>query len=174
MIKVRKIIYTSIAIITLLVFPALTLAQEVNGSKGTTECGIFSFLQNSILSGVLCSTPNTGTIGGTVATMVQSLITVIFIVVLIVAVLYTLKAAISYIRSEGNEQKVEGAKNAVKSVLLGVGAMFVALVGVVLIGSLFNGNNESGGLSKNIQQLIDCTLGLAKSDSQAKCPQSTL
>ena len=88
--------------------------------------------------------------------IVQSAMTVLFIAVFIVAVFYTFMAAIKYIRSEGNEQKVEEAKNAIKAVLFGVAAMFVAIVGILLINAIFGGNaGDEGVLVKAIQGVLN-------------------
>lgn len=90
----------------------------------------------------------------TTYSIVQSAMTILFVAVFIVAVFYTFMAAIKYIRSEGNEQKVEEAKNAIKAVLFGVAAMFIAIVGILLINAIFGGN--AGG--QNV--LVDAINGV--------------
>lgn len=97
--------------------------------------------------------------GAQVTAVISSVLTVIFIVVFVVAIVYTFIAAIKYIRSEGNEQKVEEAKNAVKAVLFGVGAMFVAILGIVLITALFGINDPTGGLAKAINDIVRAIKG---------------
>ncbi len=92
--------------------------------------------------------------GQTVANAVSSVMTIMFIAVFIVAVFYTFMAAIKYIRSEGNEQKVEEAKNAVKAVLFGVAAMFIAIIGILLINAFFGGTSSTTGLAKAINDLL--------------------
>ena len=93
--------------------------------------------------------------GETIAKAVTSAMTIMFIVVFIVAVFYTFMAAIKYIRSEGNEQKVEEAKNAIKAVLFGVAAMFIAIIGILLINAFFGGKgNGTTGLGEAIEQVL--------------------
>lgn len=92
--------------------------------------------------------------GKLVADTVTSAMTVMFIAVFIVAVFYTFMAAIKYIRSEGNEQKVEEAKNAVKAVLFGVAAMFIAIIGILLINAFF-GSTGTNGLGAAINSVLD-------------------
>lgn len=88
--------------------------------------------------------------------IVTSVLTIMFIVVFVVAVFYTFMAAIKYIRSEGNEQKVEEAKNAIKAVLFGVAAMFIAIVGILLINAFFNGGAAgTSALEQAITNIIN-------------------
>jgi heme/copper-type cytochrome/quinol oxidase subunit 2 len=88
--------------------------------------------------------------------IVTSVLTIMFIVVFVVAVFYTFMAAIKYIRSEGNEQKVEEAKNAIKAVLFGVAAIFIAIVGILLINAFFNGGAAgTDAFSTAIKNIID-------------------
>mgnify|MGYP007125673514 CR=1 FL=1 len=101
--------------------------------------------------------------GSTVNTVVTNGMTVLFIVVFVVAVFYTFMAAIKYIRSEGNEQKVEEAKNAIKAVLFGVAAMFIAIIGILLINAFFGGSGGDGNaLSKAIDSILAPFRGTAK------------
>ncbi len=95
----------------------------------------------------------TGDKGALINSTVTSAMTVMFIAVFVVAVFYTFMAAIKYIRSEGNEQKVEEAKNAVKAVLFGVAAMFIAIIGILLINAFFGGTNGLG-LTQSINDVL--------------------
>ena len=95
----------------------------------------------------------TGDKGVLINSTVTSAMTVMFIAVFVVAVFYTFMAAIKYIRSEGNEQKVEEAKNAVKAVLFGVAAMFIAIIGILLINAFFGGSSGSS-LSEAINSVL--------------------
>lgn len=101
-------------------------------------------------------TYNVDTLGSNSSKIVTSVLTIMFIVVFVVAVFYTFMAAIKYIRSEGNEQKVEEAKNAIKAVLFGVAAMFIAIVGILLINAFFNGGPAgTDALTNAINNIIN-------------------
>jgi len=121
--KSTKILTGFVGSLALLFVPVSVNAQTI----------VPNFLQTLIDAGKGLGTNP----GASSVTLLSSILTIVFIVVFIVAIVYTFMAAIKYIRSEGNEQKVEEAKNAVKAVLFGVGAMFVAILGVVLISAFF-------------------------------------
>ena len=60
--------------------------------------------------------------------------------VVLIAVFYALSAAIKYIRSEGDPGKIEEAQKAIKAIFLGIAAMFIGIVGIILIFVFFNVN----------------------------------
>ncbi len=101
--------------------------------------------------------------GATITGIIINFINVFFFVVLLVGVVYTLKAALNYVRSEGDEKKVGQAKSSMKSILSGIALMFLSLIALLFISS-FGGNNGSltkyiNGVVEPIYKLIDGTPG---------------
>lgn len=82
--------------------------------------------------------------GDQAATQVQSYITnglvIIFVLVFVVAIAYSGLAAIKFITSQGEAQKLESSKAAVKAILMGFAAMIIAIVGIVIIVMVFKGD----------------------------------
>ena len=60
--------------------------------------------------------------------------------VVLVAVFYALSAAIKYIRSEGDPGKIEEAQKAIKAIFMGIAALFIGIVGIILVFVFFNVN----------------------------------
>ncbi|MBN1332116.1 hypothetical protein JW978_04575 [Candidatus Dojkabacteria bacterium] len=65
-------------------------------------------------------------------------LTLAFGAVILVAVLFSIMAAIKYIRSQGDSGKVEEANNAIKAIFQGVAAMFVGFIGIVIVFFIFD------------------------------------
>ncbi len=65
-------------------------------------------------------------------------LTLAFGAVILVAVVYSILAAIKYIRSGGEAGEVEEANKALKAIFQGVIAMFVGIIGVVLVFFIFD------------------------------------
>jgi len=53
--------------------------------------------------------------------------------VVLIAVVYAIMAAIKYIQSQGDAGQIEEAQKAIKAIFLGIGAMLIAIVGIVLV-----------------------------------------
>ena len=58
--------------------------------------------------------------------------------IVLVAVVYSLIAAFKYIQSQGDPGKIEEAQKAIKAIFFGIAAMFIAIVGIVLVFVFFN------------------------------------
>lgn len=65
-------------------------------------------------------------------------LTLAFGIVILAAVAYSILAAIKYIKSQGDAGQVEEANKAIKAIFQGVVAMFVGIIGVVLVFFIFN------------------------------------
>ncbi|MBD3280563.1 hypothetical protein GF389_03505 [Candidatus Dojkabacteria bacterium] len=65
-------------------------------------------------------------------------LTLAFGAVILVAVLYSILAAIKYIRSQGDSGKVEEANNAIKAIFQGIAAMFVGFIGIIIVFFIFD------------------------------------
>ena len=66
--------------------------------------------------------------------------------VVLVAVVYAIMAALKYIQSQGDAGKIEEAQKAIKAIFLGIGAMLVAIVGIVLVFVFFGANRPDPSL----------------------------
>ncbi|MBD3280562.1 hypothetical protein GF389_03500 [Candidatus Dojkabacteria bacterium] len=65
-------------------------------------------------------------------------LTLAFGAVILVAVLYSILAAIKYIRSQGDSGQVEEANNAIKAIFQGIAAMFVGFIGIIIVFFIFD------------------------------------
>ncbi len=119
------------------------LAQAGTAPSGNLVCKVFPFLQNIKFDYIqqLCGTGQEITSQTAVqqgVLLVQTLVSLIFVGIIIIAVYVIIKAAIKYIRSEGNDEKIQEAQKAIKSVFIGLVALFVGIIGLVLILVIFN------------------------------------
>jgi predicted PurR-regulated permease PerM len=157
--KFKKLLL--IPAIAVLSFGFLTFSQPTvtSAQSQSLVCRVFPFLQSIDalgVSNVLCTGDPNDTQAGlesagtSAANMVQLLLSLVFIAVIVVAVYVIIKAAIKYIRSEGDESKVKDAQKAIKTVFMGVAALFVGILGIVLVLAFFQASGtvtagESGG-----------------------------
>jgi heme/copper-type cytochrome/quinol oxidase subunit 2 len=112
---------------------------SVSAQEDTTLiCRIFPFLDNVIGGQELCgSADQTQSTAETVEGYIQLALSLIFIAIVIIAIYIIIKAAIKYIRSEGDEDKIQDAQKAIKSVFVGIAALFVGIIGLVLVLAFF-------------------------------------
>jgi len=68
--------------------------------------------------------------------------------VILVAVVYSIMAGIKYIRSEGDPGKIEEAQKSIKAILMGIAAIFVGVLGIILIFVIFNQTATSPSLAQ--------------------------
>lgn len=114
-------------------------------------CSIFPFLEGIQLFGGICVINNQGVSNNVnnLATDAGSLVSfglsLIFVGIIAVAVYVIIRAAIKYIRSEGDESKIEEAQKAIKTVFMGVGALLVGIVGLVIILVFFQSSGALQG-----------------------------
>lgn len=126
----------------LLVLPFSSLASaQTQGGNSTQQsgsgdvnliCRIFPFIADIEVTSGLCggSATNTAT---TIGAWLRFGLSLIFIGIIIIAIVSIIKAAIEYIRSEGDEGKVQEASKSIKSVFIGIGALIVGLVGLAIV-----------------------------------------
>ncbi len=69
--------------------------------------------------------------------LVKNGLILVFAVVVLIGVVYAALAGYKYIRSEGDADEVQGAQEAIKSVLIGVGAAFVGVLAIIIINAVF-------------------------------------
>ncbi|KXK26785.1 MAG: hypothetical protein TR69_WS6001000806 [candidate division WS6 bacterium OLB20] len=66
--------------------------------------------------------------------------------VVLIAVVYAIMAAIKYIQSQGDAGKIEEAQKAIQAIFFGIGAMLIAIVGIVLVFVFFGANRPDPAL----------------------------
>lgn len=71
---------------------------------------------------------------------VQFAIYMVLGLIILVAVFYSIMAGIKYIRSEGDPGKIEEAQKSIKAILMGIAAIFVGILGIILVYVIFNQN----------------------------------
>lgn len=148
----KLLIIPAIAIVG---FFSLSFLTPVRVSAQSLVCEVFPFIENIGLFGIgtnLCTpggnVSNTGTqVATSTANVLQLLLSLVFVGIIIVAVYIIIKAAIKYIRSEGDETKVKEAQKAIKTVFVGVAALFVGILGIVLILAFFQVSGGTEDLS---------------------------
>lgn len=84
-----------------------------------------------------------GTTEGWINTQVRIALTALFVIVFLVAIAYSALAAIKFITSQGESGKLEESKAAVKAILMGFGAMILAIVGLFVILVLLGAGGET-------------------------------
>jgi uncharacterized membrane protein YidH (DUF202 family) len=112
--------------------------QDLDSSEVNLICRIFPFLDNlGFVNSTLCGEGDGSETAATVADYVQLALSLIFVAIVIIAIYIIIKAAIKYIRSEGDEDKIQEAQKAIKSVFVGIAALFVGIIGLVLVLAFF-------------------------------------
>jgi uncharacterized membrane protein YjgN (DUF898 family) len=129
--------------------------SKVNAQQQNVLCGIFPFL-NSI-GGDFCTngTDDQTRVSSAVSTtagLIRFGLQLVFIGIIVVAIYVIIKAAVAYIRSEGNTEKVGEAKKSIQAVFAGIVALFVGIIGIILVLSFFN---ASGALNVNTNTGVD-------------------
>lgn len=111
---------------------------------GSVICNIFPFLNGISFASSLCGS-NLATAGQDAGKQVRNLVqfglSLVFIAIIIFSVYIIIKAALKYIRSEGDESKIQEAQKAIKSVFIGIAALFIGVIGILIILAFFNATN---------------------------------
>ena len=122
-------------------------------SNGIGICGFI---------GPICDafgTPDDGTVTAIEAQNFLSnrlnlVISFVFIGIILIAVYIIIRAGVKYIQSQGDEGKIGEAQKAIKSVFIGIGLLFVGIVGIVLVLAFFNATGFLGNAR-------DCTIDVS-------------
>lgn len=69
---------------------------------------------------------------------IRLLILLLFAVIVLIAIYFAVQAAWKYVRSEGDQDKIEASTKAIQTIFLGLGATVAGIVGVVLIFIFFS------------------------------------
>lgn len=97
-----------------------------------------------------CNADGTGTFGSSnviqdyVMPRAQFILSLLFIGLILFSVIYVVRAAIIYIQSQGNPEKIGEATKSIRSVFVGLGALFVGIAGILLVLAFFGGTQEGG------------------------------
>lgn len=140
-----SVLVLPVVVATSLMFPGLVAAQD-NNDNLSIICKIFPFLEtlgfggSGICGGVADAGAQAGT---TVAGLIQLVISLIFIAIIGISIYVVIKSALKYIRSEGDETKIQESQKAIKSVFLGIAALFVGVIGIVIVLAIFNVTNNA-------------------------------
>jgi hypothetical protein len=89
---------------------------------------------------------NGGGVAGFITTRAQFAIYFVLGLIILVAVVYSIMAGIKYIRSEGDPGKIEEAQKSIKAILMGIAAIFVGIIGIVLVMVIFGGGLPGASL----------------------------
>jgi len=120
----------------------LTLAMLLGSVGLVSAATVANGAQSSLLPAALQSLldlmgPNGQNTGTFISGKVQFVIYLVMGMIILVAVVYSILAGIKYIRSEGDPGKIEEAQKSIKSILMGVAAIFVGILGIVLVYVIF-------------------------------------
>lgn len=137
----KKVILSSLFVVTGLVMLFGFGATPVAATGLTSgSLGVCSFI------GPICDALGlnaTNNPGGTAISItskwVNLALTLVFAGIIIISVYIVIKAAVTYIQSQGDETKIAEATKAIKSVFIGIALLFVGVVGVVLVLAFFGG-----------------------------------
>jgi len=163
--NIKKVLLSIFVFLTLsasLVVPGLSPAVQTVGAQDNLLCDIFPFLDGITLAGDICDSSANDASSTAATSLGQWLrfgVSLIFIGIIAVAIIYIIRAAIKYIRSEGNEEEVQEATKAIKAVFIGIGALLVGIVGLVIVLSLFNAAGGEQFETEDRPEIIEDVLG---------------
>lgn len=138
--SLKKTVAVLVLVTSLFGFNNLAFAPQVHAQSENLICTIFPFIKNlGFGAGSLCSDKVEGkpAVDAAVA-LVRLSLQLIFIGIIIISIYIIIRAAIKYIRSEGDDQKIQDASKAIKSVFIGIAALFIGIIGIVIILAFFN------------------------------------
>lgn len=81
---------------------------------------------------------NVDAIVGSTGGLIRLGFSLIFVVIIVIGIAMIVKAAFTIIRSEGDSSKIEEGYKTLKGVWIGVGLIFVGIIGVVVVLAFFN------------------------------------
>lgn len=138
----RFLTFTITSLFLVIPFTTSISAQEPDDNANLL-CRVFPFVGKIGFADSLCGTGDSvegqaETVASNVAQLIQFGLSLVFIGIIGIAIFTIIKAAIKYIRSEGDESKIEESTKAIKAVFLGIGALIVGIIGLVIILAIFN------------------------------------
>lgn len=140
-----------------LLSPLLTVHAQQN-----LICTIFPFIEQVNAFGIssLCTGVDAQTTSDTIRSTFNLIVSLIFVAIIIFSIYVIIRAAIKYIRSEGDPAKIEEAQKAIKSVFIGIAALFVGLIGVIIIIAFFGagGALQTNEINDDVNPLLNSIL----------------
>lgn len=120
-------------------FAAPLLSPLLTVNAQNLICTVFPFINSVSAFGInsLCGTIDNNTTGATIRSTFNLIVSLIFVAIIIFSIYVIIKAAIKYIRSEGDPAKIEEAQKAIKAVFVGIAALFVGLIGIIVVIAFF-------------------------------------
>ncbi|MDQ6986089.1 MAG: hypothetical protein Q9M91_05780 [Candidatus Dojkabacteria bacterium] len=156
--------------LTLAITPAAFNTNQVEAQN--LLCDVFPFIGSIDYTSSLCGTGNiegdARSAVSTVEQLIQLGVSLVFIGIIIIAVGTIIKAAVVYIRSEGNEGKIQESQKAIKSVFIGIGALIIGIIGLVIVLAIFNAGEAVGG-GGSAGDAVDILLGKAAGGGGGAC-----
>ena len=130
--------------------PLISPMLTVSAQSRNLICTVFPFINSVGAFGIssLCSPSgiDADSTSNTIRSTFNLIVSLIFVAIIIFSIYVIIRAAIKYIRSEGDPAKIEEAQKAIKSVFIGIAALFVGLIGIVIIIAFFG---AGGALTTN-------------------------
>ncbi|MBL8014882.1 MAG: hypothetical protein JNK26_01685 [Candidatus Doudnabacteria bacterium] len=155
----------------LLFTSAQPVAAQIQAGQQVTVCSFIGPICDAL--GIKNNLGGAGqTAAGLVRTWVNLGITLLFIGIILIAVYIIVKAAITYIQSQGDEGKIAEAQKAIKSVFIGIALLFVGIIGIILVLAFFGATGLLGGGDAGTceQCVLTCTLeGTSVTACRTRC-----
>lgn len=82
-----------------------------------------------------------GDLNGQAASFIRLGVSLIFILIVLYGVFVIVQAALKIIRSEGDAGRYEEGQKMIKGVMIGIGIIFVGIIGLVVVIAFFNAGN---------------------------------
>ncbi|MCS7317182.1 MAG: hypothetical protein NZZ41_02515 [Candidatus Dojkabacteria bacterium] len=136
----------------------LVYANTNNSSGKNFLCILFPFLNNASFGiNAVCSGDANAAVNE-VAGLIRFLLSLIFLGIIISSVVVVVKASLTYIQSEGDNNKVAQAKKAIQNVFVGLAALFVGVIGIIVVLAFFGAtgalNLSTNSAPKVIQNFL--------------------
>src|SRR5688572_21187611 len=129
--KKINLIITAIAFFSLLA-PIGQVSAQAGGAAGPTAtggdsvlCEIFPFLRSIGAVSSICTGSEEAAEDAAeqIRNFIQLGLSLVFVGIIAISIFVIIRAALKYIRSEGEPDKIQDAQKAIKSVFIGIGAL---------------------------------------------------
>lgn len=137
-------------------------AQGPDGATSATTgnnliCNIFPFLENVDSFGISSFCKGSDSTNDAVG-FIRFLLSAVFVAIIIISIYVVIKSALKYIQSEGDDKKIGEASKAIKAVFVGIAALFVGVIGIIIVLAFFNSTqltlNNGSGVPSIINDLL--------------------
>jgi len=153
--SLKKTAAVLVLAVSLFGFNNLAFAPQVHAQSQNLICTVFPFIKDLGFGiGSLCTDKVEGKSAiDAIVALVRLALQLVFIGIIIISIYIIIRAALKYIRSEGDESKIQEAQKAIKSVFIGIAALFIGIIGIVIILAFFNaGVGETPNEINNVLQ----------------------